>query len=113
MPDHMGFLEIECDAPPYPIVHACRKLDLSEPEDVRWCRKGRHSRRHHSWIQSLTGPIWERLLGRGEPEEPMCVCGRPLPILECYCFTFQSGERVEYEVGQCPRCRTIHWERLP
>ncbi len=111
MSSHLGPLQVECDAPPYAIVRACRKLGMSQPEDVRWCRKGRHSRRHHGWIQLLTNPIWGRLLG-GETEAPVCLCGKQLPLLESYCFTFQTGEQVEYEMGQCPRCGTIYWDKV-
>ncbi len=107
MSSYLGPLQVECDAPPYPIVRACRKLGMNEPEDVRWCRKGHHSRRSHGWIHFLTNPFW----GREEAEEHLCVCGRQLPILESYCFTFQTGEQVEYEMAQCPRCRTIYWEK--
>lgn len=110
MPSHLGPLQVECDAPPYSIVRACRKLGMSEPEDVRWCRKGRHSRRH-GWIQILTTPIWGRLLG-GEAETSACLCGKPFPLLESYCFTFQTGDQMEYEMGQCPRCRTIYWDKI-
>jgi hypothetical protein len=112
MSSHLGTLEVECDAPPYPIVRACRKLGLDRPEDVRWSRKSNHGHRHHGWIQYLTSPLWDHLLGRVEAVENSCVCGRPMPFLESYCFTFQTGEKVEYEIGQCPICRTIHWERL-
>ena len=112
MPSNLGLLEVECDAPPYPIVRACRKLGLYRPEDVRWSHKGNHARRHHGWIQYLTNPLWGRLLGRGETTGPSCVCGRPMPLLESFCFTFQTGEKVEYEIGQCPCCGTVHWERI-
>ena len=33
-----GLSEIECDAPAYSVVQACRKLGLQSPEDVRWCQ---------------------------------------------------------------------------
>jgi hypothetical protein len=112
MLSHLGLLEIDCDAPPYPIVRACRKLGLSEPEDVRWCRRSHQTRRRHSWIHFLASPIWGRLLGRGEEAERACNCGRPLPELDSYSFTFQTGEQVEYDVGQCPYCRTIYWEKI-
>src|SRR5579875_1942666 len=111
MSDHLGPLEIECDAPPYAIVRACRKLGMSEPEDVRWCRKVLHSRRSQSWFPFLS-PLWERLLGRDEREADTCICGRPLPVLESYLFTFQSGKQVEYEMGQCLYCRTIYWDKV-
>lgn len=110
MSKHLGPLEVECDAPPYAIVHACRKLGMSEPEDVRWCRKGRRFRRNQGWIQFLTSPIWGRLLS-SEEEELVCLCGRALPPLESYCFTFRTGDRAEYEMGQCSHCRTIIWEK--
>jgi hypothetical protein len=51
------------------------------------------------------------LLGRTEAEAHTCNCGRTLPALESYAFTFQTGEQVEYEMGQCPHCRTIYWEK--
>jgi hypothetical protein len=111
MPNHLGPLEVECDAPAYAIVRACRKLGICEPEDVRWCRKGRRSRRSHSWIEFFS-PLWEHLTGRGERDATLCVCGWSLPLLENYSFTFLSGEQVEYELGQCPRCRTIFWEKI-
>jgi hypothetical protein len=110
MSNHLGPLEVECDAPPYAIVRACRKLGMSEPEDVRWCRKGR-SRRSQSWIQFFS-PLWGHLIGREERDETLCVCGWPLPLLENYSFTFLSGEQVEYQMGQCPRCRTIYWDKV-
>jgi hypothetical protein len=112
MLSHLGLLEVECDAPPYPIVRACRKLGLQQPEDVRWCRNSRFQRRHHGWMSFLGGPLWEHLLGRGEGHDPSCSCGQPLPTLESYSFTFQSGEQFDYALAQCPRCRTVYWEKL-
>jgi hypothetical protein len=112
MLSRLGLLEVECDAPPYPIVRACRKLGMSQPEDVRWSRKNRQPRRHHGWIRFLASPIWGRLLGRTEPEEPACSCGHPLPHLESYAFTFQTGEHTEYAMGQCLHCHTIYWQKL-
>lgn len=113
MSSRLGLLELECDAPPYAIVRACRKVGLERPEDVRWCRKSRHAKRNHGWITFLASPIWGRLLGRAdEADEPhACNCGQNLPELESYAFTFQTGEQIEYEIGQCPRCHTIYWEK--
>lgn len=111
MLNHLGLLEVECDAPPYPIVRACRKLGMSEPEDVRWSHKNHNSRRSHSWIRFLASPIWGRLLRRDEKAASVCSCGQPMPELDSYSFTFQTGEQVEYDLAQCPRCRTIYWEK--
>lgn len=112
MSSHLGLLEVECDAPPYPIVRACRKLGIYEPEDVRWCRKGHQLRRHHSWIHFLASPIWGRLLGKEQAGLSHCTCGKSLPLMDSYAFTFQTGEQVDYEIGQCGRCQTIYWEKL-
>lgn len=111
MSSHFELLELECDAPPYVIVRACRKLGMKSPEDVRWCHKGRHGKRHHGWISFLANPIWGRLLGRVEEEDHACTCGQPLPELESFAFTFQNGESVEYDMGQCQRCRTVYWDK--
>lgn len=112
MSSHFDVLELECDAPPYAIVHACRKLGMNAPEDVRWCRKSHHGKRPHGWIHYLTSPLWSRLLGRGaEASKEACICGHALPELESYAFTFQNGESVEYDMGQCPHCRTVYWEK--
>jgi hypothetical protein len=51
-------------------------------------------------------------MGREPAGSTLCVCGCPLPMLESFSFTFLSGEQVEYEMGQCPRCKTIHWGKL-
>ena len=34
MSSRLGPLQIECDAPPYMIVSACRKIGFESPEDV-------------------------------------------------------------------------------
>lgn len=112
MSDNLGLLELECDAPPYAIVRACRKIGLQSPEDVRWSRKGRHAKRSHGWISFLASPIWGRLLGRTEVGERVCSCGQNLPEGESYAFTYRTGEQSEYEITQCPRCRTIYWEKI-
>lgn|SRR6185437_8229587 len=110
MSSRLGTLEFECDAPPYPVVRACRKLGIRSPEDVRWSRMSHHQKRSHGWMSFLAGQAWGRLLGRGQPEQSACTCGRPVPELDTYSFTFQTGEQLEYELGQCVHCRTIYWE---
>ena len=83
MPSRLGPIDIDCDAPNYPIVKACERLGMYCPEDVRWCRmshylsaligwKGLFNR--HTWKM-----LWEtrararaRLLGRIEPVVKYC-----------------------------------------
>ena len=105
----LGALEIECDAPPYAVVRACRRLGVRSPEDVRWCRIGRLLDRHAGgW---LLGPLawWRRWLSRRH-EWPACDCGQPLPAPARYTFTFNTGEEADFVLAQCPRCRTVFWE---
>ncbi len=100
MPDDLGPIDILCDAPPYPVVKACAGLGFEEPQDVRWSRLDRRRPPRPAglfpWLRSAA---------------PRCTCGQPLPALESYTFTFTSGSQAQYYLGQCPRCRTIYWDR--
>jgi hypothetical protein len=108
----LGLLEVECDAPPYPIVRACRKLGLLRPEDARWCRLNRRQRAEQGWKSFFASFLWVRFLcGAGSHEKP-CSCGCPLLNVGRYSFAFQPGEQLEYELVQCPNCWTIYWEQL-
>jgi hypothetical protein len=112
MPSNLGLLELECDAPSYPIVRACRKLGMKAPEDVRWCRITRFQRRGHGWMRFLAGRTLGRLFGKHGSEAEVCTCGHTLPNLEGYSFAFSTGEQMDYQLGQCPRCRTIFWDNI-
>ena len=106
MSSQLGPIDISCDAPPYPIVRAGRRIGLESPEDVRWCRV-------HPGLEtlSLTGDVsgWKSLFGLGGRGKNACTCGQPLPVLEKYTFTFLSGQQASYLLGQCLRCRTVYW----
>jgi len=53
---------------------------------------------------------WKALLGLKSTKIRNCSCGRGLPALERYTFTFRNGSEASYLLGQCSRCRTIFWE---
>jgi hypothetical protein len=103
-------IEINCDAPPYSIVRACRMVGFRTPEDVRWARLSLFRKEHFHRPKLLNPSTWKSLLGMDESSEGHCSCGSALPILEKYTFTCQSGRELEYFLGQCPGCRTIFWE---
>ena len=110
MSNQLGPIEIECDAPPYTVVRACRRIGgMQSPEDVRWCRVGRFTHRPTGW-RALMRQFWNLLLGRGFPGEKTCFCGGDLPRLEDCTFTFITGRKTNYRLGQCTRCQTIFWE---
>ncbi len=110
MSSRLGPMEIECDAPPYTVVHACREVGLKSPEDVRWRRMSRFQRRWEA-LTSLFGPgSWASLLGGREPQHGHCSCGHALPALETCSFLFRSGKTQAYQLGQCDHCRTIYWD---
>jgi hypothetical protein len=99
----LGPIEIDCDAPPYPIVRECRRLGLQTPEDVRWARLTRRPGRPPGWCALL--------LPHAEAAgESRCACGQPLPPLTRYTFVMNTGHRASYRIGQCRRCLTISWD---
>jgi hypothetical protein len=106
----LGPLEISCDAPPFSVVTACRRVGFQEPEDVRWSRLsqvlGAPSR---EWEALKRNPL-KLVLRMGAPDMKKCHCGQKLPELDHYTFTFLAGEESSYLLGQCPRCRTVYWE---
>jgi len=108
----LGPLDIDCDAPSYPVVAACDQLGFRSPLDVRWCRLSVFVDSHASWFHLFSGESWKRLFGGGPRHEPTCACGTPLPAMTQYTFTYLSMDQVEYLMGQCPRCRTIFWEKV-
>jgi hypothetical protein len=110
MSNRLGVLEICCDAPPYPIVHACRDLDIRDPEDVRWCRLSHFRRRRIGWRELLHHRDWKALLGLEPADRGLCSCQHPLPVLVQYRFVLARGEEVSYALGQCPHCLTVFWE---
>ena len=110
MSSRLGPLQVECDAPPYPVVCACRKLGLEAPEDVRWVRR---DHLHQRWeaLTSLFGPgAWGRVFKGIEAPAITCSCGELLPGLDACSFLFADGTTREYRLGQCRRCHTIFWE---
>ena len=103
MAESLGPLAIDCDAPPYPIVQACRMIGIHSPEDVRWCRMA-CAAGELSWWRKLFSPhAWTRLLGMNHRGIDVCVCGLPLPLLEKYTFLIVTGDKLTYLLGQCPR----------
>jgi len=100
MSSELGPIDILCDAPPYSVVRACGRLGFVNPQDVRWCRvnrlAGQASTGFLAWI-SGTGKV-------------TCTCGRQMPRLESYTFTFVTGRQAYYYLGQCERCRSIFWD---
>jgi hypothetical protein len=103
-------LEVICDAPPYAIVRACWRIGLENPEDVRWLEinhfleeKGQPpARKGFRWNELLLGPVASPL---------SCSCGRRLPFLNDYQFTFNNNTTAVYSFGQCVRCKTIYWQK--
>jgi hypothetical protein len=101
MPDQLGPLEIDCDAPPYTIVQASAAVGIRMPEDVRWCRLRHFLDRHAGW---------RKVLGLSRPAAESCTCGQALPKLVRYLFTLNTGEEMSYLLGQCRRCRSVFWD---
>ena len=103
-------IEIVCDAPPYPIVRACRDVGFGSPEDVRWCRPSRLLEARDVWRRCFVGDAWKLLAAAVAVGAEACTCGGVLPGLEGYTFTLNNGDQLSYYLGQCDRCHTVFWE---
>jgi len=109
MSEKLGPIEIECDAPPYPVVRAGSRVGLVCPEDVRWFRMSRFLANQEGLQDIFRSPFWKLFLG-ARVGKRACTCGHDLPSLERYTFTFRTGRQASYLIGQCIGCRTVYWE---
>ena len=106
----LGPIELDCDAPDYSVVQACRVLGLHSPEDVCW-------RRIRNFIVRSSGArllfdLWKRLRLWNIPASSVCACGQTFPELQKVAFTFNTGEKEIYLLGQCSHCHAVYWENL-
>jgi hypothetical protein len=105
----LGTIEIVCDAPPYAVVRACQGAGFCSPLDVRWCNIRPLLKGQGQGAGTFGMRFWRWLLGKRGPNARRCTCGRPLPELRLYTFTFNGQKVGEYLLGQCCRCRTMFW----
>jgi hypothetical protein len=101
---------IECDAPSYGIVRACRKLGFLDPEDVRWCSKINAHQAPPKQQGGLLTQAFKALFRRAASRRAGCICRCQLPKLDKYTFTFICGGKKHLLLGQCRRCLTIFWK---
>jgi hypothetical protein len=112
MSSPLGPIDIICDAPPYPVVRASHGLGFSRPEDVRWARLSHFQAERDSLWELLNPLSWKQALaGHGRSHrQQTCSCGKDLPLLERYLFTYADGRQEAYLLAQCLRCHTVFWE---
>ncbi len=109
--DGFETLEIECDAPPYPIVQACRSLGFRAPEDVQWCRASRLRPNPPLRPEERLLQLLRSFFHWTEPKLVGCACRRRLPHLEHCTFTLAGGRTRHLFLGQCGNCQTMFWEQ--
>ena len=107
MAQKLGPLDICCDAPPYNIVKGCALIGIQTPEDVRWLRTTTESSEPQR--RGSKQPKGQYQIAE-DTDTLHCPCGELLEPLQAYTFQLLSGEEVAYAVGQCKRCRTVHWD---
>jgi hypothetical protein len=110
MSNQLGPLEVNCDAPPYPIVQACQSIGLQSPEDVRWAKMSNYLDLNEQPQDRGDRSVWQKILHPVQGNAHHCSCRETLPKLAKYRFTYSSGDEVTYGVAQCQKCRTIYWE---
>lgn len=108
--DGFGTLEVECDAPTYAIVHACRKLGFLAPEDVRWCSESNVRLAPPKQQGGLLAQAFKAIFRRTPPRRAGCICRCQLPELDKFTFTLACGVEKHLLLGQCRRCLTIFWK---
>jgi len=108
--DWFETLDIECDAPPYPIVGACRKLGFQSPEDVRWCSVGNAHPAPPKQRGGLFAQAFNAIFRKTAQQNGDCLCRCRLPELDQYTFTLACGQEKHLLLGQCRRCLTIFWK---
>ena len=111
MPDQVGPIGINCDAPSYGIVRACAELGYETPLDVRWLHLDGAADRGPA-KNFLAVRAWMPALGLHRKTERTCSCGHTLPTLERCTFILRAGIQVDYLLGQCCRCKTMFWQQL-
>jgi hypothetical protein len=99
-------IEIECDAPPYPVVRASRQAGLITPEDVRWLRLSRFVLAGSPGSDKAAGDAGAADRAGGL----RCSCGDPLPKVCTVAFAFATGLTLSLVLGQCCRCQTVFWD---
>jgi len=105
-----GTIDLECDSPPYRVVEACSELGLREPLDVPWWRLSRY-REDRGRPTGLIRRLVRSLLFTDDSADRLrCRCGKPVPELDCYTFTFVNERQASYRIGQCAKCRTVYWD---
>jgi hypothetical protein len=94
------------------VVRASRGLGFCRPADVRWARLSLFRGEHESQWEILDPLAWKPALGgQGRTRQPLvCSCGRELPTLERFLFTYADGRQEAYILAQCSRCHTVFWE---
>ena len=112
MPSGLGPINICCDAPPYPIIEACKRIGLERPEDVRWCRMRHFMNGEDGHGELVNVQAWKAFF-KIHKRAITCDCGQNLPTLEKCTFTFITGRELSYAIGQCQRCLTVFWEEEP
>jgi hypothetical protein len=98
------------ELPPGPIMEACERIGFLESQDVAWSKVSKLLDDRSGWF----GRLLTRLMATGpmpsRRHEVACMCGEHFVLLLKYRFTLDTGEKIDYRIGQCERCRTIHWD---
>jgi hypothetical protein len=100
------------DLPPAPIVEACERIGFLNTKDVGWSKVSRLLSNRGGWFTHLLTRLMNAhpSPGAGRCPEVVCTCGEHYVLLLKYRFTLDTGARIDYRIGQCERCRTIHWD---
>jgi hypothetical protein len=100
------------DLPPAPIMEACERIGFLGSTDVGWSKVSTLHSHRSSWFTRFTSRLMAapQIPGATRCPEIVCTCGEHYVLLLKYRFTLDTGAKLDYRIGQCERCRTIHWD---
>jgi hypothetical protein len=98
------------DLPPAPIVEACERIGFLRSQDVGWSKVSKLLSKRSGWFDHLVTRFMANRPSPSRCREIVCSCGEHFVLLLKYRFTLDTGEQIDYRIGQCERCQTIHWD---
>ena len=102
------------DLPPAPIVEACERIGFLGSKDVGWSKVSTLHSSRSGWFTRLANRVAasRQYPGAAKCPEIECTCGEHYVLLLKYRFTLDTGAQLDYRIGQCERCGTIHWDNV-
>jgi hypothetical protein len=102
--------KLEWDCPPPPVMEGCERIGIIAASAGGWSRVSEVGTLRSGWLGHLATRFSSNRGHAGKRREAACTCGEHIVLLVKYRFTLDTGEQLDYWIGQCERCQTILWD---